>query len=73
MEMCKYKVCILVSSPEHQMLIVQTGFCAFNSAFLLGSRSVLEPTRRWQLFIIIRLLHTTGALLPEQRVEGRVA
>lgn len=55
------------------MLIVQTGFCAFNSAFLLGSRSVLEPTRRWQLFIIIRLLHTTGALLPEQRVEGRVA
>lgn len=28
MEMCKLKFCMLVLSPEHQTLIMQTGFCA---------------------------------------------
>lgn len=28
MEMCKYGVCILVLSPDHKILTVQTGFCA---------------------------------------------
>lgn len=47
MEMCKYEVCILVLSPEHQMLIMQTGFCTFPPSgfvhFCLAAPLFLEP------------------------------
>lgn len=59
MEMCKSKVCILVFSSEHHLLIMQTGFYSFPHSVLFKSQKPLFVAKQklaslW-LFLVLTI------------------